>query len=322
MSALNTIYKDIQMEINDSAQPVAFLFAGQGNPVIGMGADIWDINAGTKNIWDCASDISGRDLRRLCQKGPMNRLVQTTVQQMAVTAINVTLFHLCREHFKNSPVVGACGHSVGEYSALYAAGAVSLETLFRMIDFRANTMNEVSQRNKGGMIAVKGLGYTDLRKLLNDAELEVDISCDNSRCQQVIGGTAAALNDGIRLLMKAGFEPVKLGVSGAWHTRLMAEGVPIMRSYLRDVDISRPNFDVLMNVTGLPEYSRAQIKENLSLHLTDTVKWSGSMERLLNNEPQPLFIEVSNKPYLGTMLNDFAGYKPGTAMHCRNFISI
>ena len=106
-----------------SDQPTVLIFAGQGNPAVGMGADLWDLNTTTRQIWDCASDVTGLDLRRLCQKGPMNRLVKTTTQQSAVTAINITLYSLYAERFADANVVGSCGHSVGEYSALYAAGA-------------------------------------------------------------------------------------------------------------------------------------------------------------------------------------------------------
>ncbi len=95
------------MTLDNPSQPVVLLFSGQGNPVIGMGSDLWDLNATTKQIWDCASDVSGLDLRRLCLKGPMNRLIQTTVQQLAVTAINVSLYSLCRERFPALRVVGA-----------------------------------------------------------------------------------------------------------------------------------------------------------------------------------------------------------------------
>lgn len=309
------------MKSNYAGQPVAFLFAGQGNPVIGMGADLWDLSPATKSVWDCASDISGMDLRRLCLKGPMTRLVQTTVQQLAVTAINVTLYNLCRERFEHAQVVGACGHSVGEYTALYAAGAMNLETLFRTIHFRAQVMHDVSKRSKGAMLAVKGIDYANTLRLLTEAGIEVDISCDNSRRQQVIGGTSAALSESARVLAAAGFEAVKLGVSGAWHTRLMEEGVAMMRDFLADIAISCPQFDVLMNVTGRAENDAIRIKENLSLHLTHRVQWTASMEHLLSHDPAPVFVEVSNRPYLGAMLNDFTGFKPQMAVHCRNFIS-
>lgn len=304
------------MDINQTTS-VAFLFAGQGNPTIGMGSDLWDINEKTKTIWDCASDISGADIRRICLKGPMNKLVQTTNQQVAVTAINATLFTLCQDKLDGVRVVGSCGHSVGEYAALYAAGAVTLEDLFRMIHFRSRLMDELSKVNKGAMLAVKGMDYPGAAALIAQAHSDVDISCDNSRRQQVLGGTVAALRDITEVLAANGFETTKLGVSGAWHTRLMRDGVQQMRDFLADITIHPTQHDVLMNVTGEPAAGADEIKENLALHLTHTVKWTASVERLLNQPTPVTFVEVSNKAYLGHMLNDFDGFSPEMALHCR-----
>ncbi|NDJ55919.1 ACP S-malonyltransferase [Enterobacteriaceae bacterium 4M9] len=304
------------MDINQ-ATSVAFLFAGQGNPTIGMGADLWDINDETKKIWDCASDISGADIRRICLKGPMNKLVQTTNQQVAVTAINATLFTLCKDKLDGLHVAGSCGHSVGEYAALYAAGAVTLDDLFRMIHFRSRLMDELSKVNKGAMQAVKGIDYAQMAALIAETGLEVDISCDNSRRQQVIGGTAAALREMSEVLVAKGFETTKLGVSGAWHTRLMTDGVQQMRDFLANITIQPTQHDVLMNVTGKPASGAQEIRENLSLHLTHTVKWTDSMERFLSQTSPLAFVEVSNKAYLGHMLNDFDGFSPEMALHCR-----
>lgn len=296
---------------------LAFLFAGQGNPTIGMGSDLWDINEQTKKIWDCASDISGADIRRICLKGPMNKLVQTTHQQIAVTAINVTLFTLCQDKLNGVRVAGSCGHSVGEYAALYAAGAVTLDDLFAMIHFRSRLMDELSKVNKGAMLAVKGIDYPTAAALIAQSGIEVDISCDNSRRQQVLGGTAAALRKITEVLAASGYETTKLGVSGAWHTRLMHDGVQRMREFLAGIALGPTHHDVLMNVTGAPAASAEEIKENLALHLTHTVKWTASVERLIN-QPQPVtFLEISNKAYLAHMLNDFDGFAPEMALHCR-----
>lgn len=303
----------------DITQPhaLAFLFAGQGNPTIGMGSDLWDHSDETKRIWDCASDISGTDIRRVCLKGPMNKLVQTTNQQVAVTAINATLYTLCQPALAEQPVLGACGHSVGEYAALYAANAVTLETLFRMIHFRASLMDQLSKTHKGLMQAVKGIDYATMSALIAETDSEVDISCDNSTRQQVIGGTPAALRDFTEVLMARGYESTKLGVSGAWHTRLMADGVQPMRDFLAGIDVKTPEFAVLMNVTGAPVASPDAIKENLALHLTHTVKWTAAMQHLLASQAPLSFIEISKKAYLAHMLNDFDGYSPAMARHCR-----
>ncbi len=305
-----------------TSQPVVMLFSGQGNPVIGMGSDLWDKSAATKQIWDCASEISGMDLRRLCQKGPMNRLIQTTVQQLAVTAINVTLYTLCRERFENMQVVGSCGHSVGEYSALYAAGAISLETLFRTIHFRASTMHELSMKHKGTMLALKGVNYPTLSEMIARSGIEVDISCDNTPNQQVIGGSPSASGELAKVLADSGFEPVKLGVSGAWHTRLMSEGVQLMREFLATQAFHPAQHEVLMNVTAQAATDSEQMKENLSLHLTHRVKWTDSMAHFLSGPAETVFLEISNKAYLGQMLNDFAGFDPERVLHCRKVLAM
>lgn len=297
------------------SQPVALLFAGQGNPAIGMGADLWNINHPIRRIWDCASDISGIDIRRICLKGPMNKLIKTPVQQLAVTAINISLYHLLQERIGN--ITASCGHSVGEYSALYAAGVLTLEQLFSVIHFRATTMHQLSQIHKGAMLVVKGKSYQATRDLIASADLALDISCDNSRYQQVVGGTLSALGAFSR---QAGEVTGKLGVSGAWHTRLMQDGVQPMRDHLSTVPLEPPRHKIVMNVSGQPADQPELIRENLSLHLTHTVKWTDSVTHLLASESPLLLIEISHKAWLTTLLHDFPHFSPQMALHCKNIL--
>ena len=166
-----------------------------------------------REIWDCASDVTGLDLRRLCQKGPMNRLVKTTTQQAAVTAINVTLYSLYAEQFSDANVIGSCGHSVGEYSALYAAGALTLENVFKLILARSTIMDDLSNIHKGAMLAVRGADFQMVSQLINDSGSQVVVSCDNSPYQQVVGGTLPDLSEFTGRLMGLA-EAIKLGVSG------------------------------------------------------------------------------------------------------------
>lgn len=305
-----------------STRSIALIFAGQGNPVIGMGADLWDLNAVTKNIWDCASDITQMDIRRLCERGPMNRLVQTTAQQVAVTAINVTLYCLYLEKKPNLQIVGSCGHSVGEYSALFAAGAFSLEALFRMIHTRSNIMNDLSKIHKATMLAVKGTDFKTLTNMISASGIPVEVSCDNNCRQQVIGGATADLGRISYILNCAGLQVIKLGVSGAWHTRLMTDGVQLMRDFLQKIDIRSPKYNVLMNVTGQAEFRPEQIKENLALHLTHTVQWTNSITAHLQNSQPVTFMEFSNKAYLGQLLYDFQRLAPENIVHCRKLIGL
>ncbi|SFN23988.1 [acyl-carrier-protein] S-malonyltransferase [Izhakiella capsodis] len=309
------------MTLTNASTPVVLLFSGQGNPVIGMGSDLWDVNATTKQIWDCASDISGKDLRWLCLRGPMNKLIQTPIQQMAVTAINVTLFSLWRERFRDTAIIGSCGHSVGEYSALFAAGVFSLETLFSTVHFRANTMNALSINNKGAMLAVKGAAHATLSDMLLRSGMPLDISCDNTPNQQVVGGPTSLLNDFSGRMSEAGYNLTKLGVSGAWHTRLMGEGIQPMRDFLAGQPIAAPEHEVLMNVTARAESAPTQLVENLALHLTQTVKWTDTLSYFLHHASAPQFIEMSNKSYLGQMLADFPG-SSAPVLHCRKLLAM
>ncbi|EPU2039269.1 TPA: ACP S-malonyltransferase, partial [Escherichia coli] len=107
----------------------------------------------------------------------------------------------------------------------------------------------------------------------------------------------------------------------AWHTRLMEDGVQAMRDYLAGLDIASPEHQVLMNVTAKSEVAPSIIKENLSLNLTHTVKWTESLDTFLNMPTPVAFLEISNKPYLGNMLNDFAGVDQQRVMHCRKAFS-
>lgn len=309
------------MTLNNASQPVVLLFSGQGNPVIGMGSDLWDLNSTTKQIWDCASDISGLDLRRLCLKGPMNRLIQTTVQQLAVTAINVSLYTLCRERFPALRVTGACGHSVGN-TVRFTLRVRSRWRRFSAPSIFAPAPWMRSAKAEGRDDCAEGADFAALSNIITRYGFELDISCDNTPRQQVIGGTPAALSEFAKVLVDEGYEPIKLGVSGAWHTRLMEEGVQLMRDFLAGQPFTSPAYDVLMNVTGKIEIVPEAIKENLSLHLTHTVKWRESMTRFIEQPGSPLFLEMSNKPYLGQMLNDFVGFNAERVLHCRKALEM
>ncbi|WP_061323882.1 ACP S-malonyltransferase [Serratia rubidaea] len=280
------------------------LFPGQGSPMVGMGGDVCDVSPGTRAVWDCASDISGIDVRKLCQKGPMMRLTKTLYQQLAVTTVNTAMLTLLRE--RQAPLEsGYAGHSAGEYSALYAAGVMDLETLFRAVSRRAAIMQQLAEQRKGAMYVVKPLEYAALRQLIDEMQLSdrLNVCCDNGRQQQVVGGDVAALKTLIGQLARQGVSTIKLAVNGAWHTPLMAEGVAQMREALAALPFSSPSCPVIMNRSGRAEYAIAQIKENLAHHLTDTVRWRDSMD-LWSGMGYRRFLEISNKKTLSHLLHE------------------
>ncbi|WP_272527833.1 MULTISPECIES: ACP S-malonyltransferase [unclassified Providencia] len=280
------------------------LFPGQGNPMIGMGSDVCDVSPSTKTVWDCASDISGFDVRALCKKGPMTKLIKTCFQQIAVTTVNTALLTLLRER---SPQVetGYAGHSAGEYSALYAAGVMNMETMFHAISQRANIMQELSEQRKGIMYVVKSQSFSELKALIEEMGLseQLNVCCDNGHNQQVVGGDVSAMKILTHHLARQRISFVKLTVNGAWHSPLMSEGVERMRVMLTDLPFSSPTSPVIMNCSGKAEHSVAQIKENLALHLTHTVRWRESMD-LWSHMGYRHYLEVSSKKMLCHLLDD------------------
>ncbi|MFI8416331.1 ACP S-malonyltransferase [Serratia sp. NPDC071084] len=287
------------------------IFPGQGAPAIGMGSDVCDVSPGTTAVWECASDISGIDVRKLCQKGPMTRLTKTRYQQLAITTVNTAMLTLLRERCAPAET-GYAGHSAGEYSALYAAGVMDLETLFCAITQRAGIMQRLAEQRKGAMYVVKPCSHEMLRTLIAEMQLsdKLNISCDNGQQQQVIGGDVHALKEVINHLARQGITTIKLAVNGAWHTPLMEEGVAEMREALADLPFSSPTCPVIMNSSGKAEYGVAQIKENLALHLTHTVRWRESMD-LWALMGYRHFLEVSNKKVLSHLLHEHYGSEGG-----------
>lgn len=292
------------------------IFPGQGTPQIGMGSDVCDISPATTHVWDCASDISGVDVRKLCQKGPMTRLTKTIYQQLAVTTVNTAMLTILRERFSLQEA-GYAGHSAGEYTALYAAGVMSLDTLFQAISQRAAIMQTLAEQRKGAMCVVNPCSHSSLRALIDEMELSqlINIACDNGHQQQVIGGDINAVKTLSNHLMRSGVNVVKLAVNGAWHTPLMTDGVEPMRQMLTKLNFSSPKHPIIMNLSGKAECDVTQIKENLALHLTQTVRWRESMD-LWAHMGYRQYLEIGGKKILSHLLQDhFVEKRENTIQH-------
>ncbi len=296
------------------------LFPGQGLPAIGMGCDVCDISAATREVWDCASDISGHDVRKLCAKGPMTRLSKTNYQQLAVTTVNVAMLTALRER-QPLEIAGCAGHSAGEYTALWAAGVLDLDMLFRAITLRANLMQALAQQHKGAMYVVKGLSRRQVEQRIAQLELtgRVSVACENSLDQQVVGGEVSEVKILINDLTRDGHSTLKLAVNGAWHTWLMGDGVEQMRTSLASLTFNVPKVQLFMNLSAQPENDTHVIRENLALHLINTVRWRENMDNW-HRHGMRRFLEVSNKKFLGALLNEH--YSDQEPMEIRHYYDL
>lgn len=282
----------------------AILFPGQGIQVLGMGREVCDISLATQQVWDCASDVSGVDVRKLCSKGPMTKLSKTIYQQLAVTTVNAAMFTAMKEifDFENSAFAG---HSAGEYSALYAAGVFDLETLFRAIHARATIMQQLAEQQKGIMYVIKGISHYELLQRLEQQEGvsdQVSIANDNSPKQQVISGDINAVKNIVQTLSREGFELIKLPVNGAWHSQLMGMGVEPLYQALSTLPFQTPRSSIYMNREAAPVENIITIRQHLAQHLIKTVRWRETMQAFYDDGYHQ-FIELGSKKILGHMLS-------------------
>ncbi|OAT30504.1 ACP S-malonyltransferase [Proteus myxofaciens] len=307
-------------DIVSEQEGAVLLFPGQGTPYLGMGKNLYDLSQATQSVWDCASDISGFNVRQLCIRGPMSKLVETRYQQVAVTTINIASLLLFRERFSFNEV-GYSGHSAGEYSALFAADVINLETLFKMINFRSSLMQELASCHKGIMYIVRNCSYDKLCELINEQDVgqAVNICCDNSDNQQVIGGDSFSVRKVINQLLKLKIEATKLAVNGAWHTILMDEGKEKLQYFLQDIQFSIPKKPLIMNFSAQFVAEVDTIKFNLVEQLTQTVRWKETMALWCQHGYQN-YIEISEKKSLYYLAKNAFSLRDKNISHCHDYI--
>lgn len=301
---------------------VALLFPGQGTQHIGMGEEVCEQSAATARVWDCASEIAGFDLRRLCSKGPMPKLDKTQYQQVAVTCVNVASLVALRE--RGEPQVAAvAGHSVGEFSSLYAAGVLGMEDVFRAVAARGRIMQALAEQTDGAMYAIKGVGRDVIAELIAAHELAdgITVANDNSPRQQVISGSKSALKELLPALLRAGFEQVKLPVNGAWHSSLMLAGRDDFQAVIDDLEFAAPQLPLFTNQAAAPVADIAQIRGDLVINLYSTVRWRETMLALAASGVGG-FLEVGPKKVLGRLLLDFTELQPLPAVaHVSDYLA-
>ena len=203
---------------------VVFLFPGQGSQYVGMGKSFFDERASVRQLFERASDIVKKDLARLCFEGPEATLIQTDNVQPAITLVSLACLQVLRE--EGVEPSAAAGHSLGEYAALCAAGVFSVDETMRLVDVRGRAMREAAERYPGGMIAVFGLGIEALTAICKEVASvgSVEVANHNSPLQVALTGEKAALTKAGELAKAQGARlVVPLKVSGAWHSRFMAD---------------------------------------------------------------------------------------------------
>lgn len=256
----------------------ALLFPGQASQYVGMGKDLYEQHARARALFDAANDIMETDLRGICFEGPAEELKQTKFTQPAIFVHSVIMAELL-----GIEADAAAGHSLGEYSALVAAGALTFEDGLRLVRKRGELMQESGTRSPGTMAAVIGAEAEVVDEACResaDAGI-VQAANFNSPGQIVISGSIAGIDRAMDVLKAKGVRLVKkLPVSGAFHSPLMQYAQDELGAVLDATPILDARFPVYSNVTGLPVRNAAEIRTNLLRQVTSPVLWQSSMEHM------------------------------------------
>lgn len=265
----------------------AFLFPGQGAQVVGMGADIARAFPAAMKVYEKADDITGLDLSKICFEGPAEQLNSTTISQPAIFTTSAAILEVLRTKPATADINAdvTAGLSLGEYTALYAAGAINFEDALVLVQKRGSAMQAAADATEGGMVSIIGLDEETVRNLCAEAgegELLVPVNF-NCPGQIAISGTKAACERAEALAEKYGaIKAIRLEVAGAFHTELMSSAADALKQALSKCDISQPSHThTIANITAEYYKSSEEIAEGLARQLTSPILWQKCMERLL-----------------------------------------
>jgi [acyl-carrier-protein] S-malonyltransferase len=268
-----------------SGRQVGLLFPGQGSQFVGMGLDLANRFPRAREVFERADDALGFSLSSVCWEGPEDELVRTRNAQPALLVHSVAAWRLIEDH--GFPVRLAAGHSLGEFSAYVAAGALEFEDAVRTVRLRGELMFASGQARPGTMAAVLGLGDQELERVCREAssagEGVVVAANFNAPGQTVISGDLAAVARASDLASAAGAKRVlPLNVSGAFHSPLMAVAESGLDAQLRSVTLRHPDFPVVSNVTATPVTDSEEARRLLVQQLTSPVRWVASVRTMLD----------------------------------------
>ena len=260
----------------------AFVFPGQGAQFPGMGKDLYDNNADARALFDKANEILGFDITNIMFNGTPEELKQTRVTQPAVFLHSVATAICLGDKFQPD-MVG--GHSLGEFSALVAAGALGFEDGLKLVSARAQAMQKACEAQPSTMAAIIGLPDEKVEQICAEVNKEIGVCIPanyNNPGQLVISGAVEAINEACTRLKAAGAKrALPLPVGGAFHSPLMQPAKDELQAAIEATEFSTPKCPIYQNVDGQAHTEPAEIKANLIAQLTASVRWTQEVQAML-----------------------------------------
>jgi [acyl-carrier-protein] S-malonyltransferase len=300
---------------------LAYVFPGQGSQWVGMGRDLYQDFGAARTVFDQADEALGFPLSRLCFDGPEDELRQTINAQPAIVATSFACLEASREAVDLPPASFVAGHSLGEYTALAAAGVLDFADAVYLSRERGRLMHEAGQKVPGGMVAIIGLDEAPLAELCAESGARIaNINCPG---QIVISGAKDNLNQATELAKSRGaHRAIPLQVSGAFHTPLMQPAVDGMAKVIAKLEFKDPATPIIGNTTAQPLTTARAVKEELLNQLCNCVQWQRSVEYMLGDGVST-FIEIGPGKVLAGLIKridrDVKILNIGDAESVRNF---
>lgn len=280
----------------------AYMFPGQGSQFPGMAKDLYESNATARELFDRANEILGFNITEIMFNGTADELKQTRVTQPAIFLHSVILAK-CSPDFKPDMVAG---HSLGEFSALTAAGALDFEDGLRLVSIRAHAMQKACEANPGTMAAILALPTDKVEAICAEVDGVVVPANYNCEGQIVISGSVEAVTEASEKMKAAGARrALILPVGGAFHSPLMQPAADELAAGIESVKFNEPVCPVYQNVTALPTTDPMEIKKNLLAQLTAPVKWTQTVMNMVADGASD-FIEVGPGKVLQGLVSKIA----------------
>lgn len=262
----------------------ALVFPGQGSQYVGMGADLFNEFEAFRDVFSRTQDVTGMDIAKICLEGPQGVLDQTVHTQLAVLTFELAAYEIFKVQIGAATPTVAAGHSLGEYSALYAAGSLKLEETIAIVQARAKRHQEALPPGVGAMAAILGLDYEAVAKVCATCSLpgeSLDLANLNAPNQIVISGNARAVERVGEMAREAGIKKfVPLPISVPCHSRLLSEAAELFSGDLAKIDFKPCLIPVIPNYDPSRFHSPDCSRELLQRQMVSPVRWQETVERI------------------------------------------
>jgi len=275
---------------------IAFIFPGQGSQASGMGLDLYNNFEAAKNVYEIADRVLNKKISEMCFEGSDDVLKQTINAQSAIVATSIAALEAFKSKCPDVNPVVTMGHSLGEYCAMYAAGAMDLETTMRAIQKRSELMDIAANKTKGAMLAILGSTIEVINSAIEEASKfgSVQVANYNHPTQVVITGEVEAVNKAGEIIKEQGVKRViPLAVSGAFHSRLMDSAKEGFVDFVKTLEMNDTQIPVITNVDAEMTTKAEDFKLKMPNQISSSVMWTQSVQNAVN-EGITTFIEFGN----------------------------